>query len=69
LGSGSKAIHDVVAVHESFVSWCVPGKQWDDVEDDLEAGWDTYEGRDERSTWAQVKDAVRDAWHRVTARA
>jgi hypothetical protein len=45
-----------------------PGKHWDDIEDDLETGWATYEGRDERSTWAQVKDAVRDAWHRVTAR-
>lgn len=45
-----------------------PGKLWDDIESDLETGWDRYEGRDERSTWEQVKDAVRDAWHRVTGR-
>jgi len=43
------------------------GKRWDDVEHDLRSGWDTYEHRrDNRSTWEQVKDAVRDAWDRVS---
>ena len=41
------------------------GRSWSDVESDLERGWDTYEHRGQ-STWQQVKDAVRDAWERVT---
>jgi hypothetical protein len=45
-----------------------PGKRWEDIEHDLQTGWERYEGRNERSTWEQVKDAVRDAWHRVTAK-
>jgi len=44
------------------------GKKWNDIEHELRAEWDRYEGRDDRSTWEQVKDAVRDAWHRVTNR-
>jgi hypothetical protein len=37
------------------------------VEADLRTGWDKYEGRSQsESTWEKVKDAVRDAWHRVT---
>ena len=44
-----------------------PGRRWEDVEPNLRSGWETYEyRRDNRSTWEQVKDAVRDAWNRVT---
>ena len=28
-------------------------------------GWDGYVDRDPRSTWEQVKDAVRDAFNRM----
>jgi hypothetical protein len=35
------------------------------VEADLRTGWDKYEHRG-TSTWERIKDAVRDAWHRVT---
>jgi hypothetical protein len=44
------------------------GRSWNDVEADLRTGWDKYEGRGTaaESTWEKVKDAVRDAWHRVT---
>ncbi len=41
------------------------GKNWSDVESDLSRGWNQYEHRGQ-STWEQVKDAVRDAWDRVT---
>jgi hypothetical protein len=41
------------------------GRQWGDVESDLERGWEKYEHRGE-STWEHIKDAVRDAWDRVT---
>ena len=41
------------------------GKSWNDVESDLRRNWDTYEHRG-KSTWEQMKDAVRDAWDRVT---
>jgi len=40
-------------------------RSWDDVEADLSRDWDTYEHRG-TSTWQQMKDAVRDAWDRVT---
>lgn len=40
-------------------------RDWSDVERDLERNWDTYKYRG-TSTWQQVKDAVRDAWNRVT---
>lgn len=43
------------------------GRAWNDVESDLERDWSTYEYRG-KSTWQQVKDAVRDAWDRVTGR-
>jgi hypothetical protein len=43
------------------------GREWDDVENDLERGWDRYEHRAE-STWQQMKNAIRDAWDRVTGR-
>ena len=42
-------------------------RSWDDVESDLMNKWDSYEHRGE-STWEQVKDAVRDAWDRVTGK-
>lgn len=43
------------------------GRDWNDVEPELERDWDSYEDRGE-STWEQIKDAVRDAWSRVTGR-
>jgi hypothetical protein len=43
------------------------GRQWADVESDLERDWNRYEYRGQ-STWQQVKHAVRDAWDRVTGR-
>lgn len=43
------------------------GRSWADVESDLARDWDRYEHRGQ-STWAQVKDAVRDAWDRVTGK-
>lgn len=43
------------------------GRRWEEAEPDLRAGWDRYEHRgDSKSTWEEIKDAVRDAWHRVT---
>ena len=43
------------------------GRTWGDVEPDLRTGWDKYEHRGAGgSTWENIKDAVRDAWHRVT---
>jgi hypothetical protein len=41
------------------------GRSWNDVESELAGGWDRYENRGE-STWEQMKDAVRDAWDRIT---
>jgi hypothetical protein len=41
------------------------GRAWNDVEGDLQTGWGQYEHRGQR-TWENVKDAVRDAWNRVT---
>jgi hypothetical protein len=43
------------------------GRQWGDVENDLERGWDSVRGTS-RSTWQDAKSAVRDAWDRVTGR-
>jgi hypothetical protein len=43
------------------------GRSWKDVEGDLRTGWDKFESRPAGgSTWENIKDAVRDAWHRVT---
>ena len=43
------------------------GRTWNEVESDLRTGWDKFEYRPERgSTWENMKDAVRDAWHRIT---
>ena len=43
------------------------GRNWNDVEADLRSGWDRFEHRGQ-STWENMKDAVRDAWNRVTGR-
>lgn len=43
------------------------GREWSDIEDDLRRDWDRSPGRDDRSTWEQMKDAVRDAWNRLTS--
>ena len=40
-------------------------RKWDEVEPELSRGWNTYQYRG-TSTWEQVKNAVRDAWDRVT---
>jgi hypothetical protein len=40
-------------------------RTWDDVEEYLSRDWNTYEHRG-TSTWEDIKDAVRDAWDRVT---
>lgn len=41
------------------------GQSWDEVETDLSRDWGTYEHRGQ-STWENIKDAVRDAWARMT---
>jgi hypothetical protein len=41
-------------------------RNWNDVESDLARDWNTYQHRG-NSTWEQVKDAVRDAWNRMTS--
>jgi hypothetical protein len=43
------------------------GREWNDVESDLRTGWNSYEHRGQ-STWEDLKDAVRDAWDRVTGK-
>lgn len=42
-----------------------PNRSWNDVEADLSRDWSEYQHRG-TSTWEQVKQAVRDAWDRVT---
>lgn len=42
-------------------------RSWNDVESELSSDWSKYEHRG-ASTWEQVKDAVRDAWDRVTGK-
>ncbi len=43
------------------------GRSFDDSEDELRSGWESYEHRgDNRSTWEEIKGSVRDAWDRVT---
>ena len=42
-------------------------REWDDVQSDLERDWNGYQHRG-TSTWQQMKDAVRDAWDRVTGK-
>lgn len=38
-------------------------RSWDDFEPELRRGW---EGKGTRSTWEDMKAAIRDAWDRVT---
>ena len=40
------------------------GKKYDEVESDLERGWDNAKGTS-KMAWNDAKGAVRDAWHRV----
>ena len=40
------------------------GRRYDDVETDLERGWDQAKGKS-RLSWDRAKYATRDAWHRV----
>ena len=43
------------------------GRHWSEVEPELQTTWDRYEHRGSaRSTWEDVKDAVKDAWDRAT---
>jgi hypothetical protein len=44
------------------------GRSWDDVQADLERGWEIYKLRG-KLAWAEIKDAVRDSWDRATNRA
>jgi hypothetical protein len=43
------------------------GREWQEIEPELSSSWNKYEYRGS-STWEQVKDAVRDAWDRVTGK-
>ncbi|HLS46896.1 MAG TPA: hypothetical protein VK012_00125 [Gemmatimonadales bacterium] len=44
-------------------------RPWEEIEAELEAGWDRYEHRiDATSTWHDIRDAVRDAWDRARGR-
>jgi hypothetical protein len=40
------------------------GKNWNDIESDLQRDWDRYEHRGQ-STWESIKSAVKDAWDRM----
>jgi hypothetical protein len=40
------------------------GRNWKDVEADLERDWNSYEYRGQ-STWQQMKNAIKDAWDRM----
>ncbi len=40
------------------------GRKFDDVEAELEKGWDSVKGSTAR-TWSQTREATRDAWDRV----
>jgi hypothetical protein len=43
------------------------GRSWEEAEADLRRGWDAYEHRGtDPSPWEEIKEAVRDAWERVT---
>jgi hypothetical protein len=43
------------------------GRKWSDVEEDLRTGWDKFEGkRAGGAAWENVKDAVKEAWARIT---
>ena len=40
------------------------GKRFEDVESDLEAGWDQVKGKS-RLAWDKAKAAVRSGWHSI----
>ncbi len=43
------------------------GRSWNQIERDLRAGWERYEHRGGLpAAWEDVREAVRDAWDRVT---
>ena len=43
------------------------GRSWDEAEPDLRGGWERYQTENgSPSAWEEIKDAVRDAWDRVT---
>jgi hypothetical protein len=42
-------------------------RSWDDVQADLERGWENYKLRG-KLAWNEIKDAVRDSWDRATSR-
>ena len=39
------------------------GRSWEEAEPELERGWHAYRGSTQ-TAWAEIKDAVRDAFHR-----
>ena len=41
------------------------GRSWNDVQADLERGWENYKLRG-KLAWNEIKDAVRDSWDRAT---
>jgi hypothetical protein len=43
------------------------GRSWNDVQADLERGWENYKLRG-KLAWNEIKDAVRDSWDRATNR-
>lgn len=43
------------------------GRRWNDVANELRLAWDRYEYRG-KSTWENIKEAVRDGWDRITNR-
>jgi hypothetical protein len=43
------------------------GRQWEEIQPELQAGWERYEHRGE-SAWDRVQDAVQDAWRRAAGR-
>jgi hypothetical protein len=43
------------------------GQRFDEVETDLERGWDRAKGKS-RLAWNEARDATRDAWHRIEER-
>jgi hypothetical protein len=47
---------------ESFHRY--PGRRYEDVETDLESGWERAKGKSKLG-WQEAKAAVKDAWHRL----
>jgi hypothetical protein len=41
------------------------GQRFEDVESDLSGGWEKFKGTS-KLTWEHAKNAVRDAWNRMT---